>query len=229
MLKQSGLWFMVLFLLITPAFISQNAWAEPTKYAIPEYNGQIQISPADGFFLFDGSSFKDNVWFFANQRFKDIDCGLSIAAKNSSVTITHYAPLSFVNGGGSDSYWVGYFRYTVEGNGEQTFKIHNNWVVPINWHVKIDGVERAQGDGWDYSDGWITVKNATSKVVLTPQLVLNQQEPSYDANGKPYFVSKELNSSICFADTITFANNWEFNPNDFHAPTANGQPTVLLF
>ena len=229
MLKQLGLCFMALLLiLLLPTFNSQNALAEPAKYTIPEYNGQIQIIPADGFSLFDRSSFKDNVWFFANQRFNDIDCGLSISAKNSNITITHYAPLLFMNGG-SDGYWVGYFRYTVEGVGEQTFKIHHNWDVPINWHVKIDDEERALGDGWDYSDGWINVKNATLKVVLTPQLIVNPLEPSYDANNKPYFASKELNSSICFADTINFTKNWEFNPNNFHLPTAGGQPYVLLF
>ena len=227
--KQSGLCFMVLLLiLLMPTFSSQNALAESAKYAIPEYNGQIQIIPADGFSLFDGSSFKDNVWFFANQRFNDIDFGLSISARNSSITITHYAPLSFI-GGGSDGYWAGYFRYTIEGVGEQTFKIHHNWDIPINWHIKIDDVERAQGDGWDYSDGWITVKNATLKVVLTPQIIPNTVEPSYDANGKPYFASKELNSFIGFADTIAFAKNWIFNPKDFHTPTGNGQPYVLLF
>jgi hypothetical protein len=227
--KQSGLCFVVLLLiLLLPTFNSQNASAEPANYAIPEYNGQIQIIPGDGFSLFDGSSFKDNVWFFANQRFNDIDCGLSILAKNSSITITHYAPLFFMGGGG-DGYWAGYFRYTIEGVGEQSFKIHNNWDIPINWHVKIDDIERAQGDGWNYSDGWITVKNATLKVVLTPQLIPNKVEPSADANNKPYFASKELNGSIGFADTINFTKNWEFNPNNFHLPTGNGQPYVLLF
>jgi hypothetical protein len=218
----------LLLILLMPTFNSQNALAEPAKYTIPEYNSQIQIIPADGFSLFDGSSFKNNVWFFANQRFNNIDCGLSISAKNSSITITHYAPPLFM-GGGDDGYWVGYFRYTVEGVGEQTFKIHHNWDIPINWHIKIDDEEKVEGDGWDYSDGWITVKNATVKVVLTPQIIPNIVEPSADVNNKPYFASKELNSSIGFADTIAFAKNWEFNPNDFHTPTGNGQPYVLLF
>ena len=227
--KQLGLCFTVLLLiLLLPTFNFQNVLAEPTKYTIPEYNGQIQIIPGDGFSLFDGFSFKNNVWFFANQRFNDIDFGLSISVKNSIITITHYAPLSFMGGGG-DGYWAGYFRYTVEGVGEQTFKIHHNWDIPINWHVKIDNVERAQGDGWDYSDGWITVKNATFKVVLTPQLIPNPLEPSHDANGKPIFASKELNSSISFVDTINLTKNWEFNPNNFHIPTGNGQPYVLFF
>jgi hypothetical protein len=91
-----------------------------------------------------------------------------------------------------DGYWASYFRYIVEGVDEQSFKIHNNWDIPINWHVKIDDIERSKGDGWDYSDGWITIKNAAIKVVLTPQLIVNPLEPSYETNGRPYFALKEL-------------------------------------
>jgi hypothetical protein len=78
----------------------------------------------------------------------------------------------------------------------------------------------AEGNGWEISQGWITVKNATSTVVLTPQLILNPVEPNYDAENKPYFVSQELNSAVYFSDKVNFARNWIFNSNttQFHPP-----------
>ena len=231
MLRASRLCFIVLLLLllVPPSFFSMNVSAGLNKYAIPENNGQIQILPRDdGSFPFDGASFNDNIWFFENQRTNGVDCGLSISVKNSNVTITHYNPLLFPYPF-EDGFWVGYFRYTVEGVGEQTFKIHHIWDLPIDWNVKIDGVERTQGDGWEYSDGWITVKNASSTVVLLPQLIVNQSEPSLDANGRPYFDSKSLNSSLYFADSITFTKDWKFNASDFHVGRMDRYPSAIFF
>lgn len=89
----------------------------------------------------------------------------------------------------------------------------------------------AEGNGWEISQGWITVKNATSTVVLTPQLILNPVEPNYDAENKPYFVSQELNSAVYFSDEVNFAKNWIFNSNtsQFRPPTSNGHPNVIYF
>lgn len=223
----------LLMLLLLPfsvcSHISEPALAQQSSYDIPDSNGKILLISADNYKLFDGASFNDGVWFFENQRNKGIDCGLSITAKNSAITITHYSPLSFEyeyeNG-----FWAGYLRYTVQDVGVQSFKMHNNWAVPINWHVKVDGAERPEGNGWTYSNGWITVSNATSTVVLTPQLLLKPVAPKYD-DGKPYFDSTDLNCTITFSDKISFSKNWVFNPNitQFQPPTANGKPNAIFF
>jgi len=56
-----------------PTINSQIVLVEPAKYDIPEYNSQIQIVPGDGFSHFDGSSFKNNVWFFGKSEGNCLD------------------------------------------------------------------------------------------------------------------------------------------------------------
>ena len=69
MAKQSVLYFLiVVYILLLPTINSQIVLVEPAKYDIPEYNSQIQIVPGDGFSHFDGSSFKNNVWFFGKSE-----------------------------------------------------------------------------------------------------------------------------------------------------------------
>ena len=51
----------------------------------------------------------------------------------------------------------------------------------------------------------------THQVVLTPELIPNTVEPSSDVNNKPYFDSKELNSSFGFAYTITGITGFSMN------------------
>jgi hypothetical protein len=187
-----------------------------TPYAIPDNDSQIQIVYTNGNSPFNGASFNNNIWFFSSEN-----TGVSISAKNCNITITHCSPFTYANEINGTAL-AGYFRYTVEGVGEQTFKIHHNWDIPILWHVYIDNIEKLQGDGWDYSNGWITVKNAQTKVVVIAELFPLKIEAQFDRNGT-YFISSDMNSTVYFTPKFMVGKRWVFNGTNTPAP-AVGKP-----
>ena len=85
--------------------------------------------------------------------------------------------------------------------GNQTFNIHygagNEWLA---YNVTIDGVSRAQNDGWVLSDdGWLTVTGAKSNV----QISFGEREPTAFTSAD-YFAIPQLNGSIGFASGGTY-------------------------
>ena len=212
---------LILFLLIAilPSLCqAQDTITYSTPYTIPDYNSQIRIMYINGYSLLNGASFNDNIWFFGSNY-----TAVSMSAKNSNVTITHCSPFTHANP--TENGLLGYFRYTVEGIGQQTFKIHNNWDIPITWHVYIDNTEKQQGDGWKCSNGWITIDNATTKVVVIAQLFPIRQQPQSNKEGTS-FISPDMNSTIHFTPQFSFANRWLFNGTNKPTPTTQKQDTL---
>ncbi len=198
-----------------------------TRFGVPEYSGQINFYKEP---YYAGATFENGTWFFEGLSFAGAGGDFSISVRNSNITITHYNPVS------QDSDLVrilstGYLRYLVEGVGEQSFNMHFIWGVPLYWKIYIDDVQRAEGDGWTISDGWVTVTGATTKVAAICEVTLPEKQPALDSNGQFIYQLPEFNGTIRFANSVNFAvpNPPTPDPNGTFQLIPTNHPTGVHF
>jgi hypothetical protein len=220
----------IILLLISLFSFSQNsASAYATVFDIPSTHGKIAFAFDYPNWTYDSTSLINDTWYFKKLGFPSSNGDFSIAVKDSNISLTHYDPISQESKPQSNLQ-CSYVRYLVEGKGEQSFNQHLIWDIPVHWTVKIDDVERPEGDGWTYSDGWVTVKGATTKVVaLCIVDELPSQTPIISA-GQICYPLPELKANILFDKNITFRETPIFNPNaTYRIPAATPYPIAHLF
>jgi hypothetical protein len=217
--------FLVLVSLALGATLAQSPMA--TRFGVSNYNGQISFYSQP---FYERAILENNVWFFKGLSFAGSGGDFSISAKNSNITITHYNPLS-QDSNLNNILYTGYVRYTVQGVGEQTFNMHFIWGIPLYWKIYIDGVQRAEGDGWTSSDGWVTVTGATAKVAAICEVTLPETQPTLDSSGQFIYQLPEFDSTIRFENTVNFAipNPPTPDPNGTFRLVPTNHPTGVLF
>ena len=150
------------------------------RFQIPSRNGTINFA-TDG--SYDKSNFDGDSYNFINLTLNDyvIDAGefasnvtgrdvlpyivqahypanLGISVENCNITITGISPLTWHS--------MPKLNYTVQGTGSQVFKFPFP-LAAFNWTVYIDGVSKANNDGWALaSNNQLKITNATSNVAI---------------------------------------------------------------
>ena len=221
--------FGLLFFLLSIVSFSESVVADSTtkSFNVPDTKGQITFWDPE--ISYETSSLNNNIWFFKALGYQHSKGDFSVSASGSKILITHYNPMSQESNPETVMY-TGYVRYTVEGVGEQTFNMHFLWDLPVHWKVTIDDIERSEGDGWTFSDGWLTVRGATYKVAAICYVDPPQaQYPVPDS--QVCFPLPELNCNIKFASTISFREPNTFDPNrtTYVQPKSSPYPYAILF
>jgi hypothetical protein len=206
--------FLVLLLVLTTfatAVSAAGTFSSTNYFAIPEYNSRINFA---GEGSYQSADLRNSTWYFGSLYVNDsINGDLAVSAQNCSLTITHFDS-AFLNSNG----WL---NYTVEGFGNQTFNL-TPW-FPFGtsiyaWYVNIDGVYKAQSDGWTLSDdnAWVTVESATSNASIYFQENPAPPTPAISFTPNTYFPIPESNSRINFGNKGTYQsaifenNTWHF-------------------
>jgi hypothetical protein len=158
----------------TPGSTNSSAvchFTPSSSFAIPMLNGSIAFA-ADG--SYESATLNREVWDFAGFALCIPEeagttlpgmgkSNFSVSTQNSNITILCVENLNVFPPAS------GWLNYTVNGVGTQTFNMYygNNSGMAIDWTVYIDGVNRAQGEGWDGANkGWITVTGASSSICI---------------------------------------------------------------
>jgi hypothetical protein len=137
---------------------------KPTeKFSIPDYNGSISFG-IEG--TYTQANLENGMWNFINLRFntnpQQESLNLKASAHDSNITISLYRAVRSNTSLGSIR-----LRYTVEGEGKQSF---NFGTIPEGgiWNVIFDSVFRGQYDGWNVSDeGTVIIDGAVSNANVT--------------------------------------------------------------
>lgn len=223
--------FLVAFLVVPASFAQENeqsiAFSSQTEFPIPSLNGSVNFAMGGSYTY---AALDNGVWNFAGLNLlgsgnavsfpMPTGFNLSVSASNSNLTITRFTRLNIFPPVGS-----GGIEYTVSGLGAQTFNLyyyHDKW---LNYSVQIDGVAKAENDGWNVTDdGWVTVTGATSHVKIT-----------YGARSLTAFTSSDhfdiplLNSTISFEGTGTYLftdlenGAWRFQNIDLNSAIPHNQ------
>jgi hypothetical protein len=207
--------------------------AQATVFDIANTNGKITFAFAERNVTYDDVVFANDTWHFKRLGIQFCNGDFSIAVKDSNISLTHYNPMS-QESKPQAVFHAGYVRYLVEGIGEQRFNLHFVWDVPVHWTVKIDDVERPEGNGWTFSNGWLIVKGATNKVVAA---CIVDEDPNQAPNQAPIrsggnicYPLPGLKANILFERTISFREMPIFNPNaTFKPPASTPYPYAYFF
>lgn len=197
-----------------------------TQFAIPSTNGTVSFAPGGSY---ANATLKSDVWDFTGLFVTDAISALpningvsfSAQSKNCNVTITRFDVLNV------NPPFPGQLDYSVKGVGTQIFNLHYSSLQLLNWTVYVNGLAKAQGDGWAVSsDGWINVTAANADVSIRWKEV-STIAFSEDAN----FAIPLWNSSINFASNGTFLGEprfvnktWIFQNLALHGSVSRGIP-----
>jgi hypothetical protein len=167
-------------MLPSPTYLSAYAqdatnFTPATQFTIPASNGTITFATSGSY---ETASLNNNTWNFVGFALNTTG-GLtllpglgnnefSVSAINCNITII--GP-TYLNGLPPVPGWL---NYTIVGVGTQAFNMYyernmyfNEHGVIAEWTVYIDGVNRAQNDGWTItSDGWLNITGATNSVSI---------------------------------------------------------------
>ena len=175
--KSFALLLVILFLtsLVTlqPATAKTTILGTNGEYPIPDENATI--------ILLNGSSFVESnyytahntsdgyvpsSWAFAIFSTGNGTTGLTISAHDCNVTIISYN-YYLQNMEGYNYKTNTWLNYTIIGTGTQTLDYSGIYSSNhSNTTVYIDGIDRAQGDGWNWANFGIKITGATSKVSI---------------------------------------------------------------
>jgi hypothetical protein len=197
-----------------------------TQFPIPIYNSTVSFASGGSY---DNASLGNGTWnfkgLFVNSGTSALPnimgVGFSVSAQNCKVTITHLDALDVVPP------FPGELNYTVAGVGSQSFNLHYSDYGLLNLTVYIDGVARAQNNGWTLSpDGTLTVTGAISGVSIHWAEVSSIAFTSADN-----FAIPDYNSTINFGYSGTYLgpaslrnNVWYFQNLAFNGYTSHGIP-----
>jgi len=187
--------------------IAQNEinFTPPGKFGIPEYNGTIN-------FAFNGTytlaSLENETWNFVNLRLNYSHAleNLEVSTQNSNITIISYRSTNTTSGNAR-------LRYSVEGQGRQTFNIGLD-PKGGEWSVVFDGVFMGEGDGWNASpDGTLTILGATSDVTIwyfvfpdSRRINENSNPPFYQQHSVAIVTSVALAMTVILTSAVRRKN-----------------------
>lgn len=204
------------FLLLKPAFATtpfapETVFATPTGTIMFLHGGGYEVARLDdGSWYFQGlvsndcnSNASQNVIVQDSPFTEDSDPwvlslnngSLRVSLVDANVTVGNYDLITAM-------IHIGWLNYTVQGKGSQTWNFYyNGSVPPVSWSVMIDGVTRAQNDGWQVNeDGSLTVTGATSDVGIRYEQTALIQEPPLPWSFQQYLIfSVGVGSAVAVA------------------------------
>lgn len=145
---------------------AQNAtdFTSADRFPIPELNGIVSFAVNGSYSV---ATLENNTWSFKDLRLEASRSvsSLKVSAENSNIAISYYQPFDSPVGLSSR------LRYTVEGQGKQSFNFNLNSSEPSNpieWGVIVsNGVFLAEGEGWNLlPDNTVVVTGATGNVTI---------------------------------------------------------------
>jgi hypothetical protein len=149
-----------------------TSFAPADGFKIPEYGTQINFANHGSYKtanLNNDTGFY--AWYFTklhmNNAVINHEEPLAVSAQNSNLTISFYDQTE-------DDFEINaQLNYSVTGSGDQDFNLDIYYAELQNMQVYIDGVAKAQNNGWiinyisSQSAPWLTITGAKSNVTIT--------------------------------------------------------------
>lgn len=198
--------FSTLSLVLVPYAQAVTVFTSTTNFSVPAYNGNIGFAGSGSY---ETATLENDTWTFTGLSWNGASGKLGVSAQNCNMTITTYEPEAVTY----DGAWL---NYTVKGNGSQTLNLrYDTHGFPTIYNVYIDGVAKAENDGWNMPDNvQLTVTSATANVsifygaVPPPDADYNPQ-PSVSTSDQTFlflFVGIPIAAAIVMA-AMTFRAN----------------------
>ena len=162
-----------------------TVFTSATNFPVPAYNGNISFA-GDG--SYENATLENGTWTFIGLNWNGASGKLGVSAQNCSMTITIYEPEAIT----TDSAWL---NYTVKGEGRQTVNLsYDTHGFPAINNVYIDGVAKAENNGWNMSDnGLLAVIDTAANVSIRYEAA-----PPPDAHYAPQPSEPVLDQAILF-------------------------------
>jgi hypothetical protein len=145
---------------------AQNAtsFTSADRFPIPELNGIVSFTVNGSYSV---ATLENSTWSFKDLRLEASQSvsSLKVSAENSTIAISYYQAFNSSFGRSS------MLRYTVEGQGKQSFNFNLNSseiFSPSEWSViSPNSVFLAEGEGWNLlPDNTVVVTGATGNVTI---------------------------------------------------------------
>jgi hypothetical protein len=211
-------------LIINGRALEASSFSSAEDFKIPSQNGTITFNTTG---TFEEAQLESSCWRFTNLKFTDFPqqekLNLTVSAQNSHVTIMSYL---FIPSNASLSSLR--IRYTVEGQGTQTF---NFGAIPKGgiWNVVVNGVYLGREDKWTLSEkstvivnGVATGSNVSIVYYTYPDFYVALSSRSfYERNSVAVNTAIALAASVALAAAVAAKTNSKKPRNETPNPPKN--------